>query len=232
MTTTRGRLSASSSAVLVLLAALPGCKRREPAATDPLVERACASACAALTASDCPSDEPTEARQAACVAACLASRATAEVARCAAEHQAYLACVSALDDACAPRGMAAGTALENRSGVPGCEREHAAYFQCTSVCREPGVVRSRSARLVHAGRERSVQAELVTLGCGPERRAPVKRSPAGAPCTHHTVCSAVICSCPRRGVEYSARACVDGRCADAAAACSVAPRAVAHDPCR
>lgn len=217
--------------VLVLLLSL-GCNRQaEPsAALEP--ERACKSACAAFTRQTCSAPEPREDRHAECVSTCMTASRVATLAGCWAQHRSYLDCVSRRSSACPPSSVAAGIALENASGISECAREHAAYFRCTEPCREQGVLRTRSLRLTHGGRERAVQAELVHAGCGRERPKPVKKSDPGAPCTHHSVCSASTCSCKNREVGYLARACVDGHCAEPTLACAVAPKAVSYDPCR
>lgn len=215
----------------VLLVAL-GCARPSEPVADVEVRRACASACAAVTRASCPSDEPTQTRQSACVSSCLAAAFTAHRARCTSEHREYLACVSARSSGCPPSSLAPGAALENASGLGGCDREHTSYFRCTEPCRETGVVRAITTRLAHQGRDREVRVELVNLGCDADRPKPTKRSEAGAPCTHYTVCSAAECACPGSGAAFSARACIDARCAPSPLACSIAPVALEYEPCR
>jgi hypothetical protein len=215
------------AALLVLL----GCAKQGEPVPGAEVERACASACAALTAGACPADEPTERRHAACRASCSTAAAVARTARCASEHLAYLSCVSR-SAVCAPPNVAAGVALENGSGLSECHAPHQAYFRCTEPCRERGVLRTRSTPLEHDGGRREVHAELVSAGCTEPTPKTAKKSGAGAPCTHHSVCSTAECSCPASSVRYHARACVDGHCADSRLACAIAPKAVGHEPCR
>ncbi|HLV65040.1 MAG TPA: hypothetical protein VKY73_04485, partial [Polyangiaceae bacterium] len=83
-------------------------------------------------------------------------------------------------------------------------------------------MRTRSTMLTTSGTLREVHAELVGGGCTEPKAPPKPGAPAGSPCTHHSVCGAVECACPGHGATYLARACVEGRCAEAPAVCAVA----------
>jgi hypothetical protein len=103
---------------------------------------------------------------------------------------------------------------------------------CTAPCREGGVVRTGARSVTHAGKNALVQAELVGTGCGSFEPPKTQRSPAGAPCSHYSVCTAARCRCEGSANGHFSRACVEGRCAEAELACTLAPRVVRYDACR
>ncbi len=183
----------------------------------------CASACAALRSCD--------AAPSRCGAECGALREQARSYACASEYDAYLACLSAGSAVCVGE-VTRSEALAALGAAAACGEALARYQRCSAPCREHGVVRSGTRELVVAGEARRVQAEQRNLGCGTARPEPVRRSGAGAPCEAASVCSEARCPCPASPAATLARACVDGRCADAALSCRVVPLAVEYDPCR
>jgi hypothetical protein len=207
-----------------------GCARKIERQPPSEIALACASACASLTRT-CPADEPTERRQAHCVSACAATAEVARQAHCEAEHRAYLACVGRRNAACPPPSVAPAVTLENATGLSECRAEHERYFRCTEPCREKGVVWARTARMAEMDQQVEVHAEIVHAGCGTVRPEVARKSPAGSPCSHYSVCTPSQCTCPGNRAGFLARACVAGRCAESPRACSLAPQAVGHDPC-
>lgn len=194
-------------------------------------ERACRSACAVLTRPSCPAEEPPALRRNACTRSCVEFAETATRAGCWEQHRSYLDCLSKRSVDCPPKSLSAGIALENAFSINGCRKEHDSYFQCTEPCRDRGVQRTRSLGITSEGKEQQVSVELIQAGCGPAPIPPIRRSGAGAPCTHHTVCSTTLCRCAGREVTFLARACVDGHCAGESAACKLAPQVVGYRPC-
>lgn len=209
---------------------LTQCRARAHGENAEALENArCASACADW-ASRCPEEKPVRAPQSRCVEACLAARADAARGSCQKEQDQALTCLSTARISC-EKVSALRSLLEQGQGVSGCEAEFARLARCAAPCREAGVVRNATRRLAVEGETREVKAEQVTLGCGPDGGVIGRRSPPGAPCEHFSVCSYGRCPCPGSKAAYLARACVDGRCAPDALACSIVPSAVGHDAC-
>lgn len=196
------------------------------------LEPLCASACTALTAGCEEAQGLARDRRSSCERDCHSASERARAVGCEERRRAYLACVQGLAKGCAPVTLSVGSVLENATGLSGCEREHAEYFRCTAVCRDAGSVWTRSTQVPREGRVHGVHAELVLGGCSAQApRSPPKQSDAGALCTHHSVCTKTLCSCPGKRAHYFARACVDGACAEGRLACELVPQAVAHEAC-
>ena len=222
---------ATAHGVFALLA-ISACKRApEPEPNAGIVE-ACASACAALGGAHCFDETEPVRAQRLCVDGCAQSARQSRVARCSAELLSYLSCLGrSAGLSCPARALSTNAWLEHMSELSACSPEGRAHAACTRSCREAGIVHTASQPgSADAGGE-SIQAEVIGLGCTDDEQPRTKKSAAGAPCTHHSVCTPARCQCPERGGAYLARACVAGRCADAASACTLAPRAVGHDVC-
>ncbi|HWA78339.1 MAG TPA: hypothetical protein VG937_38655 [Polyangiaceae bacterium] len=206
-----------------------GCRKRATLEQEQELARTrCASACASLLV--CASDEPALERQARCLAQCAMVRSEATRAGCEPEQDRALGCASTTRVAC-ERLTSTRSALEQGLGLDGCQPQFAELSRCGATCREAGVVRSASRRLVIAGQELEVKAEQVSLGCGPQRELPPK-APPGSACEHFSVCTPARCPCPGSNAAFAARVCVDGRCASAERACQLGPGAVGYDACK
>jgi len=226
----KARKRAPIWAILGLVVGLWQCRGRVGGESDAKLESTrCASACADLV-TNCREEAPVSARQSQCVEACSAVRRDAARAGCQDEQDQALRCLSTAKVAC-EKAPSTRSLLEQGHGAHGCQAEFARLTSCTAPCREAGVVRSATRGMAVDGGTLEVKAELTTLGCGPDRRVLDRRSPAGAPCQHFSVCTPGLCPCPGSNIAYLARACVDGRCAADALACSLAPRTVGHDAC-
>lgn len=205
------------------------CRERARPAEDGLAQ-ACKAACAPLSESGCFAGQDPADAQRACARACEDSGRESRLAGCTRQHYAFLTCVAERARGCSgaktPRG-----ALDVELALADCAEEARAYRACVAVCGERGVVHTRSARLGAGGALREIHAETVGRGCAPDPTPPSSRAPAGSACTHHSVCSAVECTCPSGRARFHARVCADGRCADRALACRLAPEAVGNDPC-
>jgi len=204
------------------LAACPAEHREDPN------QRLCPSACASL---ERPACDRAASDASNCLASCRATRSQAERATCTREYDGFLGCLSASARVC-PRGASVGELLSEGRGAEPCQVEYAAFARCARACREHGVVRTAARRLSQAGRERAVQAEVTTRGCGQSLPAARRGAPAGARCEHESVCDPVECACPVKSESYRVRACVDASCADPATACRLAPLAVTDAICR
>lgn len=196
------------------------CPREQRAPSD----RSCASACTGLVEVECPL-----AAHQSCLRACDAERASAAQARCGVEYEAFLSCLSRAKAAC-PDSPAESVRLG--AGLSSCQRQYTSYSRCARACREHGVVRTGARLLEVDERQVSVQAELVTSGCGRALPLEPRGAPPGSRCEYQSVCAPVTCSCPSATEGYRARVCVDGACAGAESACRLAPRAVGHQVCR
>jgi hypothetical protein len=226
----RARLGALG---LFALLALPGCKKAALPDSDRESDLACASACAALVSAKCFDDADPVRAQRSCLAGCRKGAEQSRSAGCSGDLLSYLGCLAKSSTlSCAGRTLSVTEWLDHESGLSDCSRPARAHRACTEPCRQAGVVRTASNPAADPGNASAVQAEVVGLGCTHDAAAPPRKAAAGAPCTHYSVCTAARCECPTRRGAYLARACVAGRCADARAACSVAPRAVAYEPCR
>lgn len=222
------RPSARLAAACLLLAA--GCRKAPPAPSSSDLASACASACAVLVSSACfGGSEPTR-TQRECVADCRATESAAQVANCLNAKLSLLGCIGHRERVSCGVGRSTRAFFEHPPAISACEREQSALLRCSRPCREPGVIHEATTAVRHRDRERQVSAELVELGCEGAGGAPGQRSPAGAPCTHHSVCTPARCPCNGPGA-YLARACVDGRCADPELACSIVPATVGLDAC-
>lgn len=186
-------------------------------------------------ASACRTNSPTQREELCrrackgCAEACASLVAQAERAGCAEQQAAYFACLARGDG---PAELGALEGLDQKSlRQSGCVDVFAAQFSCMRPCRERGVVAFGSRPIRTTGRARTVIAEQVSLGC--ERPEPElqRGAPAGSPCEHSSVCAATRCPCGAGELAYSARACVDGRCAGASEACELVPRAVDLHAC-
>ena len=227
-----GRGSDRTSTCLALACLLLGacCKRTPPAPSSLDFASACASACAVLVSSGCFGDgEPTLAQR-ECVAGCRATEPAARSAICLDAQLSLLGCIGHSERVSCRAERSARDFFERPPAISACAREQRAFSRCSRPCREPGVIHEATREVRHRDQVRKVSAELVELGCEGTGGAPGQRSPAGAPCTHHSVCSPVRCPCNGPGA-YLARACVDGRCADADLACSIVPKTVGQDTC-
>jgi hypothetical protein len=224
----RDRTFPRLTAACLLLAA--GCRKTPPAESSSDLASACASACAVLVSSGCFGDsEPTRAQR-ECVAGCRATESAVQVANCLNAKLSWLGCIGHSERVSCAAERSARDLFEKPPPISACEREQRAFSRCSRPCREPGVIHEATKAVRRGDRERQVAAELVELGCEGTGGAPGQRSPAGAPCTHHSVCTPALCRCDGPGA-YLARACVDGRCADAALACSIVPETVGQDVC-
>lgn len=191
----------------------------------------CASACAGIAAGCRNAARPESVRrQAQCVEQCALVREQATRAGCLRQQEQALVCLSKSPVACEPVSATAST-LERGHGAEGCQAEFGRLLGCNAPCREPGVLRSSNGRVTFRGKTSEVQAEHLTLGCGPDERDLGRRSGPDAPCEHSSVCSHSRCRCPGSNAAYAARACVDGRCAAAEVACALVPSAVGYDAC-
>jgi len=206
------------------------CKKPAPVPSSADFASACASACAVLVSSACFGGTEQVEAQRDCVASCRSNEAAARAANCVNAGLALLACVGRSEHARCEIERPPIQAFELPLSLSACEREQRAFSGCLRPCREPGVIHEASRAVRHGQTDRQVSAELVELGCESAGGAPGQRSPAGAPCTHHSVCSPARCPCGGPGA-YLARACVDARCADAALACSIVPATVGLDAC-
>jgi hypothetical protein len=207
-------------ALLVVSVFVTACPRQEPVA----VERACASACAGLAGGDC-----SPASRASCLESCRSERASAASARCDAEYEAFLSCLSRDASGC---HSAVAEALKSGIGLSSCREPYAVYARCAEACREHGVVRTGTRTVEIAGRDAHVQAEVTTRGCAqalPEAR---RGAPPGSVCQYQSVCEPVTCACPSPSEGYRARVCVDGTCATPESACRLGPLAIGHRVCR
>ena len=205
----------------VALLATTTCRHSTPVTP----EVACTTLCSRL-ARGCGSID-----RAACEASCAQGAALSRVAGCEGAHARWVACAENAPLTCRS-DLSAARVLEHAEGVHGCTTEHRDYRRCTAPCRERGIVRARTTMIDVAGERRVVHAQIVGGGCEEPKEAPKPGAPAGSPCTHHSVCAETTCACPGHGASFRARACVEGRCVEAAAACAVATAAVGHDPCR
>jgi hypothetical protein len=196
------------------------CKARATAHDD---GRLCPSACAGWVES-CG----VEARS--CVDGCWRSREGATREGCSDEHTAYLTCLTRAKAFCEPP-PAPRVAFSYETPGRECETEFARYARCSEPCREEGVLRSGNRELSLDGRARVVMAEQVTAGCGPVPPKIPRMAPPGSRCEAARVCTGFRCQCQGSPVASVARACVDGACADAEAACRLVPLAVGHDVC-
>lgn len=120
------------------------------------------------------------------------------------------------------------SALATALALAGCSRCDAPA-RGDAACGEAGIVHSASRSVEHGGRTREVRAEIVSLACSAPAALPSK-APTGAPCTHHSVCSAARCPCAG-GASFLARVCLDGHCAGDSDACTLAPAAIGRSAC-
>ncbi len=220
-------LTRLAAACLLLTA---GCKKTPPAPTASDLASACASACSALVSSGCFEEQEPTLAQRECVAGCRRSESAAWAAHCRNAELAWLGCLGRSAAVSCGARRRARDFFEQPRAIAACEREQSAFSGCSRPCREPGVIHEATRAVRHGEIERQVAGELVELGCEGAGGVPGQRSPAGAPCTHHSVCTPARCPCDGPGA-YLARACVDGRCADAALACSIVPETVGLDAC-
>lgn len=209
------------SALLLASLLVTACPRERPV----VAERACASACAGLVGADCAPAARTN-----CLENCKSERALAGRARCGAEYEAFLSCLSHHETS----GCTGAASAALRSGVdaPGCQAPFATYARCAEACREHGVVRTGARTLDIGGQHATVQAELTTIGCARELPEGQRGSSPGSRCEYQSVCDPVTCTCPSPTEAYRARVCVDGACATPESACRLGPLAVGHRVCR
>jgi hypothetical protein len=81
------------------------------------------------------------------------------------------------------------------------------------------------------GHQRQALAEVVRSGCRDCSSRARRGAPERSACQTHSVCGQTCCRCPGSEARYLARACVDGRCAEASDVCTLARRAAPRDPC-
>jgi hypothetical protein len=210
----------------VCLASLFACSRDKAGAS---ATSACDSACERL---ESQLGKPANAhRRSGCVLGCVEDLGRSRTAGCEDEHRAYLTCVGRSARSAQANEFSPAFALEHAAGLSACKVEHTLYEACTAPCREAGVVRTGERAVQHQSRTVLADVELIGTGCGPNEPSPARRSPAGAPCEHHSVCSATRCACPERAYGYLSRVCANGRCLDASAACSIALEVVGRAAC-
>ncbi len=214
--------------VAVAACTLPGCRcsgEPTPSVSEGLA--ACRAACASYVSAHCPGRAELAKDQADCVAACGAESEVAGRAECSPLRAAYLDCVGHSSVDCAAFVSAPSVALARGEGVRACGQALGRLDGCTAPCRNEGSVHlGDSAQGGHA-----VQAELTRDGCNDCRPKTRAGAPPGSPCTAARVCAEQCCSCQEGAGHYRARVCIDGACADQAAACASAPSAASHDPC-
>jgi hypothetical protein len=218
-------------ALLLVLVLLTSCQNRgRGESEDELARKLCAAACASIS-TGCPDPEPVALRQKRCVALCSSTRKEAERAGCGEAQDGALGCVSTAQISCQAMNSVR-SALERGSGVVGCLAAFERLAGCAAPCREPGVTRTATRELPWQGARVEVKAEQIGSDCGPVQPQLPAQAPPGSRCEHHSVCSRVRCPCPGRNGSYVARACVDGRCGGAEAACALVPLAVGYDACQ